>query len=97
MVESLNAACFLQIVPWFSFSVPGALHLGLLSISTGLALFCLLAAVINDPGSCASPFKCRPRSINVTQNRARLSRGKPNGTDVSRDLSALKDAQRDAL
>ena len=50
-----DAGCAVQIVPWFSFSVPGALHLGLLTASTALAVACLLIAVANDPGACVSP------------------------------------------
>ena len=43
-----------QIVPWFSFSVPGAMHLMVLTVTAASAFGCYLAAVITDPGACAS-------------------------------------------
>jgi len=39
-------------VPWFSFSVPGAMHLMVLSVTAGAAFGCYVAAVITDPGAC---------------------------------------------
>ena len=44
----------MQIVPWFNYSVPGALHLMVLTVNTALAVGCLVAAVVSDPGSCVS-------------------------------------------
>lgn len=39
-----------QILPWYSFTVPGMLHLMLLSASTSLALRCYFLCMFTDPG-----------------------------------------------
>ncbi len=39
-------------MPWFSFSVPGAMHLMVLTVTAGAAFGCYVAAVITDPGAC---------------------------------------------
>lgn len=44
-----------QIVPWFSFSVPGAMHLMVLTVTAAAAFGCYVAAVVTDPGACAIP------------------------------------------
>lgn len=44
---------YAQIVPWLSYSVPGVLNLGFLTIDTGIALYCFLLCVSMDPGRCA--------------------------------------------
>jgi hypothetical protein len=40
----------LQILPWYSFTVPGMLHLLVLTASTGLALRCYFLCMFTDPG-----------------------------------------------
>lgn len=42
--------CCVQIIPWLSYSVPGVLNLGVLTIDTGIALACYLLCVFTDPG-----------------------------------------------
>jgi len=46
----LKAWCFLQIIPWLSFSVPGVTNLLVLTINATLALSCFVACVIADSG-----------------------------------------------
>ncbi len=41
-----------QIIPWLSYSVPGVLNMGFLTIDTGIALYCFLLCVVVDPGRC---------------------------------------------
>ncbi len=41
---------FLQIVPWLSYSVPGILNLGILSLTTSISLYAYLFCVLHDPG-----------------------------------------------
>ena len=55
----LTGGCPTQIVPWFSFSVPGAMHLMVLTLTAGAAFGCYLAAVITDPGACVHLALCR--------------------------------------
>eukprot|EP00877_Chromochloris_zofingiensis_P009873 jgi/Chrzof1/5139/Cz15g13010.t1 len=39
-----------QILPWLSFSVPGVLNLAVLTINTGVALYCYFCCMFFDPG-----------------------------------------------
>ena len=55
-VESPHRCCIAQIVPWFNFSVPGAMHLMVLTLTAASAFGCYLAAVITDPGACAPKY-----------------------------------------
>jgi hypothetical protein len=51
--SSMRLTCllaFLQILPWYSFTVPGMLHFMALSASTGLALRCYFLCMFTDPG-----------------------------------------------
>ncbi len=57
-VSSAECSSPPQIVPWFSFSVPGAMHLMMLTVTAGAAFGCYVAAVVTDPGACASA--CAP-------------------------------------
>ena len=49
--KALNVVA-VQIIPWLSYSVPGVLNLGLMTIDTSIALACFLACVLLDPGRC---------------------------------------------
>lgn len=40
----------MQIVPWLNYSVPGVLNLALLTLTTGMGMYCYLLCVISDPG-----------------------------------------------
>eukprot|EP00879_Flechtneria_rotunda_P025174 GHRR01026736.1.p1 GENE.GHRR01026736.1~~GHRR01026736.1.p1 ORF type:complete len:265 (+),score=55.67 GHRR01026736.1:284-1078(+) len=44
----VDVACV--ILPWLSYSVPGTLHLMLLTATTGLALFCYFKCMVVNPG-----------------------------------------------
>lgn len=39
-----------QVLPWYSYSVPGVLHLSMLTVSTGMALYCYFLCIAMDPG-----------------------------------------------
>ena len=39
-----------QILPWLSWSVPGVTNLGVLAITTGMAVWCYCFCVVVDPG-----------------------------------------------
>ncbi|KAG1675311.1 hypothetical protein FOA52_015985 [Chlamydomonas sp. UWO 241] len=45
---SVNVACV--IVPWLSYSVPGATNLAVLTFTTGASFYCYLFCVLRDPG-----------------------------------------------
>ncbi|BDA49409.1 Palmitoyltransferase PFA4 [Coccomyxa sp. Obi] len=55
------------IVPWLSYSVPGVLNLGFLTIDTGIALYCFLLCVVLDPGSVPVDYSPDPEANTVLQ------------------------------
>ncbi len=65
-----------QIVPWLSFSVPGALNLFFFTLTTLVALGCFLACVFTDPGRCGGAAGARglPRGAG-----RQWARGAPGG------------------
>ncbi len=40
----------LQAVPWLSFSVPGLMNVGVLTLTAGLSLYCYMFCVVLDAG-----------------------------------------------
>lgn len=45
------AVCWpLQAVPWLSFSVPGLMNVGVLTLTAGLSLYCYMFCVVLDAG-----------------------------------------------
>lgn len=49
-----NESDSVQIFPWLSYSVPGVLNFGVLTINTAVAVGCYIACVLADPGRFAS-------------------------------------------
>ncbi|EIE19032.1 zf-DHHC-domain-containing protein [Coccomyxa subellipsoidea C-169] len=55
------------ILPWLSYSVPGVLNLGFLSVDTGIALYCFLLCVVVDPGRVPPDYAPDPEANVVLQ------------------------------